>query len=723
MLAGDHLKSASELGLPLVGVGLLYQQGYFQQYLNAEGWQQESYPENDFYNMPIELQKHDDGSPITIEVEFPGRNIVVRIWRARIGRISLYLLDTNFEANSQEDQDIVDQLYGGDEEMRLKQEIILGIGGMRALTALGIEPSVCHMNEGHSAFLALERIRMFMTAHALSFSEAREVATAGHVFTTHTPIIAGHDYFEPELVEKYFGGFRQRLNLSLDDFLAIGRQNPENKEELFCMTILSMRLSNYRNGVSRLHGKVSRRMWLSLWPNVPEHEIPISHITNGINTSSWISKEMAELFQRYLGPRWREKPAESGAWKGIEEIPAIELWHTHERRRERLITFARRRLREQITQRGGSSAEVQAAEEVLDPKALTIGFARRFATYKRATLLLQDEERLRKLLTDQERPLQILFAGKAHPKDENGKELIRKIVHFARQADVRRRIVFIENYDMDVARYLVQGVDVWLNTPIRPREASGTSGIKATFNGVLNLSVLDGWWDEAFSSEVGWAIGRGEDYDDIELQNEVESTSLYDILEKDVIPAFYDRNHDGVPRRWVALMKSSMANLCPVYNTNRMVQEYTDRFYMPAVNYFKYQSDDNCRVARSLADWKSDLAKKWPQVSIQHVGVEPNEQLRVGNEIKVTAKIHLGDVSSKDVLVEVFFGNLDTKGNIIAPDAVEMKHAVPGNNKTHIFSTDAVKLTNSGRIGYTLRVLPWRNDLENPLDLGLIKWA
>ena len=723
MLAGDHLKSASELGIPLVGVGLLYQQGYFCQYLNADGWQQESYPENDFYTMPIELQCHEDGTPITIAVEYPGRNILARIWRAQIGRISLYLLDTNFEANHQEDQDIVDQLYGGDSEMRVQQEIMLGIGGMRALAALGIEPLVCHMNEGHSAFLVLERIRILMTEHGLSFLEAREVTAASHVFTTHTPVAAGHDYFDPALIQKYFRDYYQKLHLSLDEFLALGRQHPDDQKELFCMTILAMRLSHCRNAVSRLHGSITKRMWMTLWPGVPEHEIPISYVTNGVHSSSWISKEMAELFQRYLGPRWREQPAEPTAWKGIEEIPAVELWDTHEKRRERLIVFVRRRLRAQITQRGGSLREIEAAEEVLDPDILTIGFARRFATYKRANLLLRDEERFKKLLTDPERPMQILFAGKAHPKDEQGKQFIRKIIHFARQDDVHRHIVFIENYDMDVARYLVQGVDVWLNTPIRLREASGTSGMKAAFNGAINLSILDGWWDEAYRPEVGWAIGQGEDYDDPKLQDEVESHSLYDLLEKDVIPTFYDRGRDGLPRHWIALMKSSMAQLCPVFNTNRMVQEYTEKFYVPAAKHFKRFSKDGFKTACNLIAWKTKIEAHWSQVKIQQVEENTDSSLKVGETIEVNVKIYLGELTPEDVLVELYLGRLDTKGNIIEPKTVEMTATETDRNESNIFSTRKVKLRHSGRHGYTVRVMPRHKDLVDSLETGLITWA
>ncbi|MEJ2738084.1 MAG: alpha-glucan family phosphorylase, partial [Anaerolineae bacterium] len=514
VLAGDHLKSASDLGVPLIGVGLLYQQGYFRQYLNEAGWQQEAYEDNDFHNLPLTLQRRPDGTPVTVEIPHPGRKVIAQVWRAQVGRVPLYLLDTNIPGNRPQDRDITDQLYGGDREMRIKQEMVLGIGGYRALEALGLEPTVYHMNEGHSAFLALERIRRLMETRGLPLADAREAASAGLVFTTHTPVKAGHDYFSPDLMNRYFADYARALGLSRQDFLALGRRNPANDGEEFCMTILALRLAAYSNGVSRLHGQVSRRMWQGLWPGVPEDEIPIGHVTNGVHFQSWISREMKELYDRYLGPRWREELADQTVWQQADHIAAEELWRTHERRRERLVAFCRRRLRDQLRRRGAPQAAIEAADEVLDPEALTIGFARRFATYKRATLLLSDRERLARILNDPDRPVQIIFAGKAHPRDDAGKELIRQIVELARQEAFRRRLVFLEDYDMAVARYLVQGVDVWLNTPLRLQEASGTSGMKATANGVLNLSVLDGWWDEAYRPEVGWAIGRKETYPD-----------------------------------------------------------------------------------------------------------------------------------------------------------------------------------------------------------------
>ena len=503
VLAGDHLKSASDLGVPLVGVGLLYQQGYFKQYLNPAGWQQETYEDNDFRNLPLSLELRPDGRPLTIEINYDGRVVAARIWKVRVGRVNLYLLDTNVASNRQDDRDITDQLYGGDLEMRLKQEILLGIGGHRALEALGLEPTVYHMNEGHSAFLAVEWVRRLTEKHKLSFAEARDVASAGLIFTTHTPVPAGHDYFPTALLDRYLGNYIRRLGLAPADFYGLGRQHPERQDEDFCMTVLALRTASASNGVSKLHGQVSRGMWKSIWPGVPEDEIPIGHVTNGVHFRSWISHEMNQLYDRYLGPKWREEHADANLWRRVESIPAEELWRSHERRRERLVAFARRRLRIQLQRRGAPQSEIDAADEVLDPDALTIGFARRFATYKRASLVLSDLHRLQQILNQPGRPVQIVFAGKAHPRDDAGKALIQQVVKFAQQKEFRRRLVFLEDYDMAVARYLVQGSDIWLNTPLRPLEASGTSGMKALANGGLNLSTLDGWWDEAWRCRHG----------------------------------------------------------------------------------------------------------------------------------------------------------------------------------------------------------------------------
>jgi starch phosphorylase len=726
ILAGDHLKSASDLGLPFVAMGLLYQQGYFRQYLNPDGWQQELYPENDFYNMPVTLERQLSGAPLTVEVEYPNRMVKAQVWRAQVGRVPLYLLDTNIADNRPEDRDITDQLYGGDHDLRIRQEILLGIGGIHALAALGLKPTVCHMNEGHSAFLALERICSLMQDNQLSFAEAREAAAAGHVFTTHTPVPAGIDWFHPDLVDHYFSFYYPRLGLSRHEFLGLGRMSPDDANGYFCMAILAMRLANKVNGVSRLHARVSQHMWQEIWPQVPEDEVPIIGITNGIHPRSWISHDMADLYDRYLGPRWIERPTDLSVWQRVMRIPDEELWRTHERRRERLVAFARRRLRDQLEMRGSNPSDLSQAEQVLDPEALTIGFARRFATYKRATLLFRDVERLARIFGSKDRPVQMVFAGKAHPRDNPGKELIRQIIHHARRDEFRNRIVFIEDYDMNVARYLVQGVDVWLNTPRRPHEASGTSGMKATANGALNLSILDGWWDEGYTPETGWAIGHGEEYapDQADYQDGVEANALYDLFEKEIVPLFYERGRDGLPRGWIAKMKAAMRDHAGVFNTNRMVREYTEQCYIPSTRRDRLLREDGLARAKALAAWKARVYKQWSQLRIEKISTEgpEDQELKVGDQLQVQAQIHLGALNPTEVTVELFYGRLNAEGLIVKGDTIPMLIAQSKGKGLYIFA-GAITCATSGRHGYALRVIPHHEDLDSPFELGLILWG
>ena len=724
VLAGDHLKSASDLGIPLIGVGLLYQQGYFQQYLNEAGWQQEVYEDNDFHNLPLLLERRSDGKPLIIGVPYPGRQVFAQVWRVQVGRVALYLLDTNIPENKNpDDRDVTDQLYGGDLEMRIKQEIMLGIGGFQALKALNIQPTVYHMNEGHSAFLGLERMRQIMETNGFSFAEAWEAASAGLVFTTHTPVTAGHDYFPPDLMDRYFAEYLKKLGLSRKEFLALGRQNSDNDGEPFCMTVLALRMADHSNGVSRLHGEISRHMWQELWPGVPETEIPIIHITNGVHFMSWISREMKDLYDRYLGLHWRREPADQTIWQQAEHIATEELWFTHERRKERLVAFARRRVRSQLERRGASQTEIQAADEVLQSGALTIGFARRFATYKRATLLLHDPDRLARILNHPDRPVQIIFAGKAHPKDNPGKELIRQIIGLARQDRFRRRIVFLEDYDMTVARYLLQGCDVWLNTPLRPHEASGTSGMKAAANGVLNLSILDGWWDEAYRPDVGWSIGKKETYQDQTYQDQVEAEALYDLLEQEVIPIFYHRSADGLPRRWIARMKATIGHLCPVFNTHRMVQHYTEQFYLPAAAQYQKLTADRMARAKALAIWKTHLRKNWPQVRIEIVDAGPVQTLRVSEEFYVRVRVQLGSLKPEDVAVQLYLGQVNAAEELVEAQAIPMNSVGVDSEWVYLYEASGVACCKSGLHGYTVRVLPRHPDLVKPFLPGLIIWA
>ncbi|MCU0411468.1 MAG: alpha-glucan family phosphorylase [Bacteroidetes bacterium] len=722
ILSGDHLKAASDLGVPLIGVGLLYQQGYFRQYLNADGWQQERYPENDFFSLPIALERNKDGTPLTISVDLPGRTLHAQIWRVQVGRVPLYLLDTNIPQNSHDDQNITDQLYGGDRELRIKQEILLGIGGYRALKALGIQPDVYHLNEGHSAFLTLEHCRELIAEKGLTFREAREATIASTVFTTHTPVPAGNDYFAPELVERYFASYYPSLNLSSKDFHSLGRENVDNERESFCMTVLALRMSGKSNGVSKLHGEVSRQMWKNVWPKVPVHEVPIISITNGVHAPSWVSHDLGELYDRYLGPKWREDAGQFGLWSRVHHIPDEELWRTHERRRERLVAFARHRLRGQLEARGTTATEIAQADEILNPEALTIGFARRFATYKRATLLLRNPERLIALLNSKDRPIQFIFAGKAHPHDTPGKELIRQIIHFERRADVRRRMVFIEDYDMVVARYLVQGVDVWLNTPRRPLEASGTSGMKATMNGGLNASILDGWWVEGYNANTGWAIGRGEDYRDEKYQDEVESNALFDLLEKDIIPLYYHRSADDLPRGWISKMKSAIRTIGPEFNTNRMVREYAELMYLPSSERMRSFSANGFKRTKEIASWKEDIHRNWHDIRITNVALEAHDGIKVGDVITLRATIDLGSLEPEDVLVEACYGSVNAAEMLEHPVMTPMTVEGKANGTSHTF-TASIKLEVAGRVGHTVRVLPSHRDLVDRFHEGLIIWA
>jgi len=722
ILAGDHLKSASDLGVPLVAVGLLYRRGYFRQYLNADGWQQEQYPEADFHALPLTLERRPDGSPATVQVQLPGRALQVQVWRAQVGRVPLYLLDTDVEDNRPEDRAVTSTLYGGDKDMRIRQEIVLGVGGLRALKALGIEPTVCHLNEGHAAFLAAERIRQVMERSRAGFAEAKALVASSNVFTTHTPVPAGIDVFPPDLVERYFAPCCAQLGLSRDQFMAFGRQNPADPNEPLSMAVLAIRLSGATNGVSALHARVSQRMWSGLWPDVPVDDIPITSITNGVHVRGWLSQDMAGLFDAYLGPRWVSHPADQSVWERVEQIPDAELWRTHERRRERLAGFARRRLRAQLEQRGAPPAERAQAEEVLDPKALTIGFARRFATYKRATLLFADPGRLSRILSDRDRPVQIIFAGKAHPADQDGKDFIRQIVHFARQPEFRQRIVFLEDYDIKVGRYLYQGVDVWLNTPRRPLEASGTSGMKATVNGAINISILDGWWDEAYDGTNGWAIGRGEEYQDTGYQDQIESQALYQILESEVVPMFYARGRDGLPREWIRRMKHAMRTICPVFSAYRMVREYTERLYIPAGQQWERLGADGLARARALAQWQERVRATWKDVAVRAVRADTVTPLPAGDARSVEVDVALGVLRPEDVSVSMCSGLISGQGDIASPRISEMKVVGPPRDGVYSFQ-GMLSGQAAGRNGFRIRVLPSHQDLANPLTLNCITWG
>ena len=724
ILSGDHMKTASDMGLPLVGVGLLYRQGYFKQYLNPDGFQQEAYPENDWYNMPVHRCLDKAGGAVKISVEMAGKNVAAQIWRVEVGRANLYLLDTNIPENGPDERIITAALYGGDKETRIRQELLLGIGGVRALRALGINPAVTHMNEGHSAFLALERVREHMEERRFSFGEAAEAIRPTNIFTTHTPVPAGNERFGIDLMEKYFGGLAHQLGLSWLDFLALGRERPEDMAEPFCMTIFALKLSAYANGVSALHGEVSREMWKNIWPGVPVAEVPISSITNGVHPRTWVSNNMLELLDRYFGPHFYDAPADLEMWKRMDRISDEELWRTHERRRERLVVFARDRIKKAARRAGEGEGAMVRAEDALSPSALTISFARRFATYKRGNLLMRDPDRLLRLLSDKDRPLQIIFAGKAHPHDIPGKALIKELVHFSRKEEVQSRIVFIEDYDMTMSRYLTSGSDVWLNTPRRPLEASGTSGMKAGMNGVLNCSILDGWWAEAFRDHgpsIGWAIGSGEMYSDEDLQDDIESAALYDLLEREIIPLFYSRGRDGLPRDWIKKMKASMQHIGAEYSTHRMLKEYSERFYIPALENYRRLAATDFKGAKELSAYLDRVRGAWPRLSIHEISTDAKPVMESGDEVRIEALIDSAMLAPDDLLVELFHGDLSNQGDFVCAQRAPMKMVQKRDNLWQFAVT--VKCLRTGQQGYAVRVLPVHPSLVGSFLPGLIRWG
>lgn len=721
ILAGDHLKSAAELALPLVGVGLLYRNGYFQQYLSADGWQQESYPELDFYNLPVQPCTNTDGSPVHVRVEMPDNAVFCKVWKVNVGRVPLYLLDTNIPENSPADRDITARLYGSGSDLRIKQEIVLGIGGVRALEALNVGISVFHMNEGHAAFLALERIRTLLINSPLTFDEARQQVMATNVFTTHTPVPAGIDMFPPETMVRFFKNFIPGLKLNEDGFLALGREDVTNAKQGFSMAVLAIRLADRANGVSWLHGDVSRHMWHNIWPAVPPDEVPIQHVTNGIHTRSWLAPDIQYVLERYLSDKWKSDPTDQTVWDGVYQIPDEELWRAHERCRERLVSWSRRTFHQQLAKRGAGYDDLAMADQILDPEALTIGFARRFASYKRGALLLRDPERLKRMLEDTKRPIQFVFAGKAHPADNEGKELIRAIVNFARQnPQVRRRMVFIENYDINVARYLVQGVDVWLNTPKRGMEASGTSGMKAAANGVPNCSILDGWWVEGYEADNGWAIGRGEEYKG-DITDNLESQQLYDLLEKQIIPEFYKRGVDNLPHEWIHRMKACIGKLAPVFNTNRMVRDYAEQFYIPSYKRGALLSENGGQRGVALAHAKDRLRHRWGGIKIVGVHTSGDGHFRVGDAMQVEALVDLPEVDSKEVSVQLYCGPINATGQIEKPIVIPMSMTRQMAPNRYIFAGEVV-CSSSGRHGFAVRVVPGEPDMATPFEPGLIAW-
>jgi glycogen phosphorylase len=718
ILSGDHLKATSDLGLPLVGIGLLYQEGYFQQYLNADGWQQEMYPDNDWYTLPVNRILNGENLPLIIDVPMGEDRIYCQIWRVDVGRTLLYLLDTNIPQNQPHHREITKRLYGGDREMRLQQEIVLGIGGVRALEAMKLYPTVFHINEGHSAFLSLERIKILMKRYNISHEAAWEIVWSSSVFTTHTPVPAGNENFTLDLIRKYFTSTAEEIGYGIDELIRLGQEKPDRSS--FCLTVLALRMAAQCNGVAKLHGETSRKMWQGLWPELPKEEIPISHVTNGVHSFTWINNRLADLLESYFGPSFRNAPEETDIWDRIDFIPDNELWRIHQLRRERLISFTRERLAQQLRQRGFSRSDISKTEEILNPDTLTIGFSRRFATYKRATLLFHNLDRLEALLKHPAQPIQIVFSGKAHPQDNPGKELIRRIVKISDDPVFRDHIVFLENYDITVARYMLHGSDIWMNTPRRPLEASGTSGMKAALNGVLNLSILDGWWVEGYGENNGWAIGSGETYEDTLLQDAIESEAMYRLLEREICETFYQRDRSGLPRQWIQMMKNAMKSAGKNFSTHRMVMDYAD-MYFQADEMYKNTTADGARLAVELQEWREKIWKHWSQVHVISSKLTSNTgEFYSSDRVSIEAIIVAPGLKTQDIAVQIWHGKLDRNDQISGGEKVTLDCAEKNNDGLVYRGTFTIR--HSGRCGYAIRIIPHHNSLIHPYTPLRIKW-
>lgn len=721
ILAGDHLKAASNQGLPLTGVGLMYRYGYFRQFLNHDGWQQEAYPETNLYNLPVERVRDDNGNVLQISV--PGEKGLIKavVWKVQVGRIPLYLLDTNILENPPVYREITSRLYTADAKNRLAQEILLGIGGMRMLKALGRQPKVIHMNEGHCSFAVLEQIVQIVDEHQLPLETAMEIVPRTTIFTTHTPVAAGHDDFAIDLVKPYLKSMAEKLGTTENELISWGQPTGSAENTPLSMFILGLRLAQFCNGVSELHGTVARRMWAKVWPDRPEEEVPISHVTNGIHINSFISQEFAHLFNRYLGPKWHMGSTRPDNMKRIDDIYDEELWRAHAMNRSRLVRSCREQLVKQYARRNAPRYVVEAVDNVLDQNTLTIAFARRFATYKRACLLLQDTERLEAIINHPQKPVQFIFAGKAHPRDDEGKGLIKQLFEFASRPSVRDRFIFIEDYDMHLARHMVQGADVWLNTPRRPLEACGTSGMKASVNGLLNVSTLDGWWCEGYSEEVGWAIGQGEEYRDHSYQDATESQALYNILENEVIPCFYDRKNGDLPACWLKKMKAAMKMAMGDFCSLRMISEYRDRFYAPAAENYNHLVSDNFSKAHHLSSQLGRLKTLWHQIRIESSARDRRGPYHVGDSMEVTARIHLGELKPDEIEVELFFGVFKDLDKLVAGHGEPMQVAEKLEDNTYLYHC-ALNCEVSGRFGFSVRVVP-HGDPWMKFTPGLISWA
>ena len=723
ILSGDHLKSASDLGIPLVAVGLLYKHGYFKQKINGYGQQETEYNGIDLYDLPINPVKDENGDELVIYVKFPKRRLYLKVWQINVGRVTLYLLDSDIEKNNAEDRDVTLKLYGGDQEMRIRQEIVLGMAGVSLLTKyLKLNPTVYHMNEGHSAFLILEIIKNIIKEKQVSFDVARDIASSKTVFTTHTPVPAGNDIFPIALVEKYFKEFWPRLGIDREEFLRLGMKPGIDLDDGFNMGILALKIAGKKNGVSKLHGAVSRELFSDIWPNISANESPITYVTNGIHTCSWLAPRLKELYNKYLMPYWQDNMYQDYVWEKIKNIPDEKLWNVHTDRKIKLIKFVKDSTMQRLRRAGYSYEEINEITSKLSPDKLTIGFARRFATYKRATLIFKDLERITQILNNEDRPVQIIFAGKAHPADKEGQDLIKYIHEISMMPQFKGKIFLLENYNIAMSRYLISGVDVWLNNPRRPMEASGTSGQKASVNGVINFSVLDGWWAEGYTQTNGWTIGTNAEYDSYEAQDMADSQSMYRTLEEKIIPTYYEKDKNGLSKKWLELMKNSIITTGGKYSTARMLVDYTNKLYMPLCNLTKKYYEDIDNVA-AYNSWKKDLYVNWKDVKITQVDNLDNITIDAGNNIEVGCEVELPNIDVEKVIVEAYYGKILENGIVEDINIIPMTLTEQDEENRKYYFTTKIELTTGGNYGYTFRVMPRHDMLLDSANLNLIKWV
>ena len=722
ILSGDHLKSASDLGIPLVAVGLLYKNGYFHQKINGYGDQETEYNNIELSNLPINPVKDGNGEELKIYVKFENRKVYLKVWQINVGRIKLYLLDSDIDENSPEDRETTLRLYGGDQEMRIKQEIVLGMGGTNLLTqALGLNPTVYHMNEGHSAFLILELIKNIIREKKVSFEVAKDLASSKTVFTTHTPVPAGNDIFPIALVEKYFKGFWPRLNLDREEFLKLGMKPCTELEPGFNMGILALKVAGKKNGVSKLHGAVSRELFGDVWPEITANESPITYVTNGIHTCSWLAPSLKELYNKYLIPYWQDNIFKDEVWENINNIPNQELWGIHQQRKQKLLEIVKENTTNRLRRSGYSYEEINDITSKLNPNALTIGFARRFATYKRATLIFKDLERITQILNNADRPVQLIFAGKAHPADKEGQDLIKRIHEISMMPQFKGKIFLLENYNIAMSRYLVSGVDVWLNNPRRPMEASGTSGQKASVNGVINFSVLDGWWAEGYNQENGWTIGTNAEFTSYEEQDIADSQSMYHTLEEKIIPTYYEKDENGISEKWMKIMKNSITSTGGKYSTSRMLVDYTNNLYMPLCNLTKkyYENVDN---VAEFNLWKKNLYTNWKDIKITQKNNLNNITMDAGNNIDVKCEVQLPNIDVDNITAQCYYGKILDNGIVENVSIIPMKlTSSDEENKIYEYTTK-IELKTGGNYGYTFRVMPKHEMLLDSENLNLVKW-